>query len=149
MFICLFFSANILCLENTREKILRIFVEKDNAILKTIKELELIGPLDFPKEVKSYRNMVENYIENRRKVCRGEYSPLIITSEKNTSNEQLNFHKNKRLRFDCLNDLKKIEIEFIKSMYIAKRNYLNYLHQQRMIELETAKLELINNIEKK
>ncbi len=89
-----------------------------------VENLKQLSPDSYPVKINDYLEYFEKEIDRRNYFCQGEISK----EEKNI----------------CKDEIKKIRINFLNSVYLARKNYLNYLHDQRVKELEEEKQTMLN-----
>jgi len=118
----------------------RIKVELDN--------IANIQPEKYIAEVDQYRETIEKFIEHKKRVCSGEFSTMILRSmEAETSKERQKLTREERKL--CYREIKAFQITFINNMFNARKKYLNYLHTQRLIDLENTKIKVIKSLRAK
>lgn len=84
-----------------------------------IQQLSAIDPEEYPSKITEYTSFLEKEIEKINYFCEGEVS------------------KNEKV--SCREKIKGIKINYLNSIFFARKNYLNYLHKKRIEELEEEK----------
>lgn len=153
-----FFFVSICCLTN-----FHVYgVEKSNSlkyrdksgireysrmIKEEIGKVKSIDPQSYFKEIDKYRQLIERYIKNKKMVCNGEFSTLVLSdSEIMPFGDKIKLSKEERKL--CLREIKNMQVAFIRNSFVAKKNYLDYLHKQRIGDLINAKEKMIKSLQK-
>lgn len=112
------------------------------------REVESLAKLDASKyhqSIDGIRQSLEKYIDNKKRVCNGEFSTVIIqnSAEKTEPPHKLTRDEKKL----CFRELKAFQITFLNNMYLARKNYLDFLHQKRLEELTLAREEAVKSVQ--
>lgn len=107
---------------------------------------------EFPNRIEKIRDEVERYIEHKGRVCNGEFSTIVLT-EKNDKAEasKPNLPNNKLSKEErklCFKELKAIHVTYINNLFIARTNYLEFIHGKRTGELELSREEAVKRLQK-
>jgi len=100
--------------------------------LESISELK---PDQYPIKVKDFRNKANEYIEESQKKCLGKYSSITLTSTGLSKQEKRKLTRVERTL--CYRELKKFQMKFINKMYQAQKNYMEYIHAKRLVDLKS------------
>lgn len=115
-------------------------------IIARIEQLKNLQPPDFLKEVNEYRKEVELFIINKKRVCNGEYSVLILAEGKPSDGMQ-----NKKLtpeeRLFCFRELKAIQVSYMNNLYEARKRYLEDIHKKTLEDLFNTRSEIVREFE--
>ena len=113
-------------------------------------EVKDLAPEEFLQSIDSYRESLEKYIEHKKRVCNGEFSTIILGVEDNE--KKLKKKKRNKLsreeRTLCFRELKGFQVTLVNNVYVARKRFLNYLHQKRIEELEATRIKTIDNLQK-
>ena len=111
-----------------------------------IERLKDLQPPDFLREVNNYRKDVELFILNKKRVCNGEYSVLILAEGKTSGSLQ---HKKlaPEERLFCFRELKAIQVSYINNLYEARKRYLEDIHKKTLEDLFTTRSEIVREFE--
>ncbi|MCK5072305.1 MAG: hypothetical protein KAQ98_02695 [Bacteriovoracaceae bacterium] len=113
------------------------------------KMVETIGTMDHKEyiyNIDGYRRSIERYIENKKRVCSGEFSTIIVDDEKGISPAIEAKRLDERERKLCFKDIQTLQINFINKIFEARKRYLFYLHKIRLKELSEARESVIKNL---
>ncbi len=88
-------------------------------LVQRIQQLAAINPEEYPSKITEYTSSLEKEIEKINYFCEGEIS----------RNEKIN----------CQEKIRGVKINYLNSIFFARKNYLNYLHKKRLEELEQEK----------
>ena len=131
LLILILFLFPLLALGNTEENI------KDK-----IDQLLHLKPEEYSKVIEEYRKGFESYFGKRKAICLGEFSSNILEADEAPLNNKLT-KVEKRL---CLDKMKKMQTEYINSIFLARKRYLEYLHKKRVQNLIEAKALALKDI---
>lgn len=125
----------------------------EEAELKQVNEklesLKSLSSEDYLLKVDSYRDELEKYIDHKKGVCEGEFSTVILSRSQDDTDKEAPLKLSKEEREICFRELKGLQETYLSSMYVAKRNYLIYLHEKRLKELEAAKNQAIKDLQER
>jgi len=117
-------------------------------IKKELGEIINIQPEKYVSEVDQYREIIEKFIEHKKRVCSGEFSTMVLqTSGLAVPQERKKLGRAERKL--CYREIKAFQITFINNMFQARKKYLNFLHTQRLQELEDSKTRVIKSLRAK
>ncbi len=113
-----------------------------------------ISATEYNLKVDDIRGKLEKYIENKKRVCEGDFSTVILSKgERESGAAKKPVKLSKEEREVCFRELKQIQQKYIEASYEAKKRFLVYLHGERLKELEQSKEDalkhLINSFNKK
>jgi hypothetical protein len=108
---------------------------------------------EYTLKIDTTREKLEKYIENKKRVCDGDFSTVVLNRVEKDSDSKKLVKLSKEEREICFRELKQVQEKFIDSLFLAKKKYMIYLHEQRLAELEDSKekalKELMNSFNKK
>ncbi|MBT3583444.1 MAG: hypothetical protein HN509_00945 [Halobacteriovoraceae bacterium] len=116
-------------------------------------EVEEIKSLEadvYEEKIDYFRSSIEKYIEHKRRVCNGEFSTMVLSEKKvkldgTKKNKNKLSHEERKL---CFREMKALQITFINNMFLARKRYLDHLHQLRVSELGAAREQSIKSVQK-
>jgi hypothetical protein len=121
--------------------------EYTNRVKRELNELENLKAEDYFQKADTYREIIEKYLDHKRRVCSGEFSTVVISGQNSTiSNEGVKTSLSRDEKRLCYRELKAIQITFINNMYQARKKYLDYLHETRINELSKAREEAVKSL---
>lgn len=112
-------------------------------------ELNAIKTLDpkvYFSKIDVYRSHLEKYIEHKKRVCDGEFSTIILSGKEEGDKSKPSRKLSKEERQLCFRELKALQITYINNMYVARKGYLDHLHQKRIQELQDSKDSAIKSL---
>ena len=116
---------------------------------KAIKEIEILSAADHLSKMPELRRQVLDYIENKKKVCLGEFSSMVLNAEEGAATSAES--KNKLTKDEqklCLKELKELQARFIQNVFLARKNYLDQVHKDRIQELDELKTKALVDLDK-
>ncbi len=116
---------------------------------QALKELKVLPPEDYFKNVDGYRDELEKYFDQKKRVCEGEFSTVILTGapQENDANASKPVKLKPEERKLCFRELKALQLTFINNMYMARKRYLEYLHQKRLKELDDSRESAVKSLQ--
>ncbi|WP_034728932.1 hypothetical protein [Bacteriovorax sp. BSW11_IV] len=129
----------------SQEKAPTTTFEYTDQVSRKIDELKELRPEEYIQKVNSYRDVIEKYIDHKKRVCTGEFSTIILSSQ-GTPVEGSRIHLNNEERELCFRELKALQINFVNNMYVARRKFLDSMHEKRIEELSKAREEALGSI---
>ncbi len=108
-------------------------------VSELVKGLENLSASDYTLKIEEVRDKLEKYIENKKRVCDGDFSTVVLSRGERESDKKKSVKLSIEEREVCFRELKQVQQKYIESLFGAKKRYLVHLHQQRMNELEVAK----------
>mgnify|MGYP003673966395 CR=1 FL=1 len=118
------------------------------AILIKIKELESLKPEQFSQSVESLRGLLDRYFDNKKKVCNGEYSTMVLGDVGElgkTDDEGRKLSKDERKV--CFREMKSLQVNYINAIYAARKKYVLWLQEKQLDELAKVKDEAIKRLQ--
>jgi len=124
--------------------------------IKKIKlEISLIkdvAPDAYLEKIKDIRQSIDQYIEYKSRVCKGEFSAVVFTDNDNLSDERPETQRIKLTKEEnkaCLRELQFLQLDLMENIFIARKNYLTFLHENNLTELETFHKQLVKKLKRK
>lgn len=119
-----------------------------------VAEIAKLSPAEFELKINSIRADIDRYVEHKKGVCQGEFSTVILgASTTPIASPTGEFKLSKTEQELCYRELKALQITYVNNLYEARKNFLNYLHTQRIKELgkvrEEALIQLQSTFDKK
>ena len=115
-------------------------------VKENIVKIKTVEPEKFLSSIDSSRKSIDRFIRYKRRVCNGEFSSLVLENGETVKGEKERLTEEEKII--CYRELKSIQEEFIKNMFEARVKYLNHLHQKQVLDLKTAKEELLKSLDK-
>jgi len=91
-----------------------------------IQKLSEIRPENYSSEVTEFNYFFDKLFEKKNFFCQGEISML---------------EKKK-----CKENIYELRVNYLNAVFIARKNYLNYLHNRRLQELEEEKRRILSTL---
>jgi len=109
-------------------------------IRQIIDEVKDLGTEMYVNKVDGYRQVIEKYIDHKKRVCNGEFSTIVLSDqgEDGGSNKAVARLSGEERKL-CFREMKALQIAYINNMFVARKRYLDYLHVQRIDELTKAR----------
>lgn len=122
------------------------YTKKVHQALKKLKDLP--GENYF-KEIDSYRSELEKYFDQKKRVCEGEFSTVILTgvSQEDKKDAAKPVKLKPEERKLCFRELKALQLTFINNMYQARKRYLSFLHDKRLKELDSSREKAVKSLQ--
>ena len=117
-------------------------------VTQLIENLKGLSPKEYTLKIEDVRDNLERYIENKKGVCKGDFSTVVLSRGEQESSNKKSVKLSKEEREVCFRELKQIQQTYIESLFEVKKRYLVYLHELRLNELEVAKEEAIKELMK-
>ncbi|MCK5883148.1 MAG: hypothetical protein KAG61_05625 [Bacteriovoracaceae bacterium] len=114
---------------------------------ETIDSLLQIGPNEYFSKIDSYLGKIDKYILHRKGICDGDFSIVILeenSGEKVSKRRKLS-RGERRL---CLSELKNLRVLYVTNLFIARKKYLDYLHDVRIKQLIKIKEDVLKEIQR-
>jgi hypothetical protein len=99
---------------------------EEESISEKIQKLSQLPPENYSAEIGSFASFFEKLIDKKNFFCQSEVS----REEKKKCKEGINLLRG----------------NYINSIFIARKNYLNYLHNRRLEDLENEKQNMLKVI---
>lgn len=120
--------------------------EVDEATKKINEQVEAIKttpPNEYVTKTQLIRRDIDKFIDFKKGVCAGDYSTFVLDHKDLASSE----HKLTKIEKDlCYRELRAIQVKFINNLFIAKKNYLNFLHEERLKKLEEIRNDTLRTL---
>jgi hypothetical protein len=113
-------------------------------IYAKVKEIEHIKPEEYTRKLSDYRADIQRYIKHKKGVCEGNFSTVILEEDKKDKNE---YKLSKQEQELCYRELKGLQLNYINKVFVAKRRYLDYLHAQRIENLNIIRDESLKQLQ--
>lgn len=121
--------------------------EYTKKVHEQLNELRDISPSDYFKNVDTYRTDLEKYFDQKKRVCEGEFSTVILAGASETKPNQKPVKLKPEERKLCFRELKALQLTFINNMFAARKRYLDFLHKERNSELEKAREKAVKTLQ--
>jgi len=121
--------------------------EYTKTIHESLKKLKLVAPENYVIEVDNLRSELERYFEQKKRVCEGEFSTVIFEGVKEDEVEKKPVKLKPEERKLCFRELKALQLTFINNMFVARENYLVFLHEKRLKELVVARENAVKSLQ--
>lgn len=117
-----------------------------------IQAISEIAPENFPREVRRLRQSVERFFDHKKRVCNGEFStvilnPVEVTGEMVLSEEIVVRKLNAQERRICFREMQEMQRLYINNTFQARKRYLDFIHEERIKELDKARRQALDEIE--
>lgn len=128
-------------------------LESTRLAQQQIAAIPAIDPQDFPRELKVLRDSIERFFGHKKRVCNGEFSTVILSPidvrESGISRDDMIYRKlNVQERKMCFREMKEMQVQYINNVFQARKSYLEYLHSQRIEELDRLRAEAVESLER-
>ncbi len=108
-----------------------------------IEEVKTLTPDIYVTKTQSLRREIDNYIDLKKGVCSGDYSTFVLDHKDLESSQ----HKLTKAEKDlCYRELRAFQVTYLNNLFIAKKNYLNFLHEERLKKLEEIRNETLRSL---
>jgi hypothetical protein len=125
------------------------FNEYTKRVQEHLDELRNLKAEDFFKNVDRFRDDIDQYIDQKKRVCQGDFS-LVILGDSPLKDEEGVKSKKAKLSANekelCLGELKALQMTYINNMFLARKKYLDYLHDKRVEELTLMREEALTSL---
>lgn len=91
-----------------------------------IQRLNKISPEDYSNQVDEFNSAYEKFVERKSYSCQSEIST---------------FEKRK-----CVERVNEIRVNYLNAIFMARKNYLNHLHNRRLQELEEERQNILKSL---
>ena len=122
--------------------------EYTKKIQKSLKSLKDLPASDYFKSIDEYRAALEKHFDHKKRVCDGEFSTIVLKHVKDTVGKVINkkVRLSKSERRLCFRELKALQVTFVNNMYVARKRYLNFLHDRRLKDLDETREATIQSL---
>lgn len=104
-------------------------------------ELLHLNAENFSNKIEGYRKNFDGLFAKKKAICTGKFSSNILEEGEASIKKKLTKDEKKL----CMDNMKKMQREYINGKFLARKRYLEYLHKIRVQNLTEAKqLELKN-----
>jgi hypothetical protein len=107
--------------------------------------LEKVTPIEFPIKIDRIRDDIMKFIDHKTRVCNGDFSPVALDDPATNQNKKI-IRLTREERLLCIKELRAIHVHFINNSFEARKRYLNYLHDMRLRELDTARDDVLKGL---
>lgn len=121
--------------------------EYTKVIHESLKKLKDVAPENYVIEVDNYRKDLEKYFDQKKRVCEGEFSTVIFDGIKDGDEEKKPVKLKPEERKLCFRELKALQLTFINNMFVARKKYLEFLHKERLKDLEVARENAVKSLQ--
>jgi len=121
--------------------------EYTKIIHESLKKLKDLKPNDYIKEVDGYRDNLEKYFDQKKRVCEGEFSTVIFDSNYESGKEKKPVKLKPEERKLCFRELKALQLTYINNLFLARKTYLEHVHSKRLEELEKAREGAVKSLQ--
>lgn len=139
LLIPLFLVSNVFAQSNSADS---------DAIQAKIRALAEIKPDSFAQNVESIRSELDRYFDNKKRVCNGEYSTIVLGD---VAEAGRNVEETRKLTKDerkvCFREMKNLQVSYVNALYEARRKYVLWLQEQQLEELGKVKDEAIKRLQ--
>ena len=123
--------------------------EYTKEIGKELESLKSIKPSEYINQINDHRTKLEKYFEHKKRVCNGEFSTVVLQGAESLDKSKKKGNKlSKEERKLCFREMKAMQMTFLNHMFLARKNYLNYLHNKRLEELSVAREKAIKSLQR-
>ncbi|MCO4794420.1 MAG: hypothetical protein KC493_11940 [Bacteriovoracaceae bacterium] len=120
--------------------------EYTKKIQKEIEEVKDLPAENFFKNIDTYRLSIEKYFAHKKRVCNGEFSTIILMEGNKSSKSKVNKLSLEERKL-CFREMKALQTTYINYMFLARKRYLDFLHERRIGELMEARKEAIDSLQ--
>lgn len=118
------------------------------AIQTKIKALSEIKPESYAQNVETIRSELDRYFDNKKRVCNGEYSTVVLGD---VAEAGRNAEETRKLTKDerkvCFREMKNLQVSYVNALYEARRKYVLWLQEQQLEELGKVRDEAIKRLQ--
>jgi hypothetical protein len=142
-------SLHLLAQDKAKDRAETNIYDYTKKVHQALKELKVLPPENYFKDVDGYRDELEKYFDQKKRVCEGEFSTVILTGvpQENDPNASKPVKLKPEERKLCFRELKALQLTFINNMYLARKRYLEYLHQKRLKELDQSREQAVKSLQ--
>lgn len=132
---------------SAQESTTQVQMAGTNAQMKAkIDGLSKISADEFSLRVESLRSEIERYMIQKKRVCDGVFSTMVLRSNSAMSDAPSDARLTPDERKLCYRELKSLQMDFINGLYEARKRYLESLHERRMKEIAIAHDEALKEV---
>lgn len=111
---------------------------------KKVNSISELKPEEFNGKIADIRKEIDKYVEHKKGVCQGEFSTVILEQ---THAEKSEYKLTKTEQELCYRELKALQITYINKLFTAKKNFLDYLHKERIKKLGSVREEALRQLQ--
>lgn len=115
-------------------------------IHQKISQIKSVDSKNFLVEVNELKKDLETFFSRKKKVCNGEFSSLILMGNDARPDEGVN-KLTKEERSLCFRELKALQTTFINNLFIARKNYLQSIHEKNILDLDEERKKAIKSLQ--
>ncbi len=108
-------------------------------IMERIDEIKLISEKEFLEKIGPIKKEINEFIENKSKVCSGEFSTIIL-QDLEIDDKERSLERSKKLSKEelkiCSYEVLNIKKRYLSNIFQARKKYLIYQHKKTLKELE-------------
>lgn len=121
----------------------------DSDVIQTkIKALSEIKPDAYAQNVEAIRSELDRYFDNKKRVCNGEYSTIVLGD---VGEAGRNVEETRKLTKDerkvCFREMKNLQVNYVNALYEARKKYVLWLQEQQLEELGKVRDEAIKRLQ--
>jgi len=124
----------------------RTSFEYTREIHKKISMIKTVEASDYLSEVRELKKDLETFFSRKKKVCNGEFSSLILMGNDVKPDESVD-KLNKEERSLCFRELKALQTTFVNNLFLARKNYLQFIHEKNLLDLDTERAKAIKSLQ--
>lgn len=119
-----------------------------DAIQVKIRALSELKPESYSQSVEAIRSDLDRYFDNKKRVCNGEYSTMVLGDVGEPSRSAEEGRKlSKDERKVCFREMKNLQVSYINALYEARRKYVLWLQEKQLDELSKVRDEAIKRLQ--
>lgn len=152
LFFGLFHSLSLFAQED-KKPISTIF-DLTNSVHRKLEALKNIPGENYLDTIDNYREDLEKFFEQKKGVCEGEFSSVIldgigkktVKTEEDPANDATNKLRPEERKL-CFRELKALQLTFINNSYEARKRYLNFLHEKSLKGLDLSREKAVKSLQ--
>lgn len=114
-------------------------LEYTKKIQGELEQIKNLAATKYIQDIDQYRVAIDRYIEHKKRVCNGEFTTSVLEEEQSSKDSKFRRKLNSGERKLCFREMKALQVTMINNMYIARKRFLEYMHEERMKELSLAR----------
>lgn len=122
-------------------------VSEAQEIQTRIRAMESLKPEDYTQNVESLRVELDRYFENKKRVCNGEYSTMVLGDVSESVRTEETRKLSKEERKVCFREMKNLQVSYINAVYEARRKYTLWLQEKQLEELAKVRDEAVKRLQ--
>ena len=128
--------------ESREKKVESTLTDMVKQVRQKLEELKHLEPEKYFQELDSYKSFFKKYIEYKKRICEGDFSTIILGDGQREGFQKIKGEEKKV----CFRELKSFQTAYINNMFLARKRYLDYLHQERIKQLKEVKEKALKNL---